>query len=73
MPPARLPQCLEPAGKKRFFRLYKKHNRDHLSNVHIVFVRGEGARQEVKIEREELEVALQVEYAERSLKEDEED
>jgi H+/Cl- antiporter ClcA/PII-like signaling protein len=64
MPPARLPQCLEFVGEEEDLQAFLKHNRDHLKSVRSVFLRGEEARHEAEIEREELEVALEIEHAE---------
>ena len=61
IPPARLPQCLELVGEKEDLQSFLKHNKDHLGKVRTVFLRGEKAKAEVRIEREELEEALQTE------------
>jgi PII-like signaling protein len=63
IPPARLPQCLELVGDEEDLQSFLKHNRDHLGRVRTVFLRGEEARYEAEIEREELEEALQIEHA----------
>jgi H+/Cl- antiporter ClcA/PII-like signaling protein len=63
IPPARLPQCLELVGEEEDLQSFLKHNRDHLAKVRVVFLRGEEAKFEAAIEREELEVALDMEGA----------
>jgi PII-like signaling protein len=63
IPPARLPQCLELVGDDEDLQSFLKHNRDHLAKVRIVFLRGEEAKMEAAIEREELEQALDMEHA----------
>jgi H+/Cl- antiporter ClcA/PII-like signaling protein len=61
IPPARLPQCLELVGDEEDLQSFLKHNRDHLSKVRTVFLRGEEAKFEAAIERAELEEALDME------------
>lgn len=63
IPPARLPQCLELVGDEEDLQSFLKHNRDHLAKVCTVFLRGEEAKIEAAIEREELEEALEIEHA----------
>lgn len=62
IPPARLPQCLELVGDEEDLQSFLKHNREHLGKVRSVFLRGEEARYEAGIEREELEEALHIEH-----------
>lgn len=62
IPPARLPQCLELVGDEDDLQSFLKHNRDHLQKVRTVFLRGEEAKYEAQIEREELEEALHIEH-----------
>ncbi|WP_446743132.1 voltage-gated chloride channel family protein [Silvibacterium acidisoli] len=62
IPPSRLPQCLELVGGEEDLQSFLKHNRDHLGKVRSVFLRGEEARYEAEIEREELEEALKIEH-----------
>jgi len=62
VPPARLPQCLELVGDEDDLQSFLRHNRDHLANVRTVFLRGEEAQIEARIEREELEEALRMEH-----------
>ena len=62
IPPARLPQCLELVGDEEDLQSFLLHNRDHLGKVRTIFLRGEEARVEAQIEREELEEALQIEH-----------
>ena len=62
IPPARLPQCLELVGDEEDLQSFLKHNRDHLGKVRTIFLRGEEARLEAQIEREELEEALRIEH-----------
>lgn len=64
IPPARLPQCLELVGDEEDLQSFLKHNRDHLTKVRTVFLRGEEAEVEAALEREELEQALELERAE---------
>ena len=64
IPPARLPQCLELVGEEEDLQAFLKHNRDRLTKVRTVFLRGEEARIEAAIERGELEQALDMEHAE---------
>lgn len=61
IPPARLPQCLELVGDEEDLQSFLKHNREHLGKVRSVFLRGEEAKYEAEIEREELEEALHIE------------
>lgn len=62
IPNARLPQCLELVGDEEDLQSFLKHNRDHLGKVRSVFLRGEEAKVEAEIEREELEEALHIEH-----------
>ena len=64
IPPARLPQCLELVGEEEDLQAFLKHNRDRLTKVRTVFLRGEEARVEAAIERQELEQALDMERSE---------
>jgi H+/Cl- antiporter ClcA/PII-like signaling protein len=73
MPPAKLPQCLELVGEEEDLQAFLKHNRNHLKSVRSVFLRGEEARHEAEMEREELEAALEIEHAESFLRKGEED
>jgi H+/Cl- antiporter ClcA/PII-like signaling protein len=66
IPPARLPQCLELVGEEEDLQSFLKNNRDHLNNVRIVFLRGEEARYEAAIDREELEQMLDIEQIEQA-------
>ena len=61
IPPARLPQCLELVGEEEDLQSFLKDNRDHLQNVRVVFLRGEEARYEAAIDKEELEQLLEIE------------
>lgn len=61
VPPARLPQCLELVGEEEDLQSFLKDNREHLTKVRIVFLRGEEARYEAAIDREELEQMLDIE------------
>ncbi|WP_158944013.1 DUF190 domain-containing protein [Granulicella sp. S190] len=60
VPPARLPQCLELVGEEEQLQSFLKDNREHLQKVRIVFLRGEEAKYEAAIEREELEQMLDI-------------
>lgn len=62
IPPARLPQCLELVGDEEDLQSFLLHNREHLGKVRTIFLRGEEARIEAQIEREELEEALHIEH-----------
>jgi PII-like signaling protein len=73
MPPARLPQCLELVGEEEDLQSFLKHNRDHLKTVRTVFLRGEEAKYEAEIEREELEAALEIEHSESFMKKGDDD
>jgi H+/Cl- antiporter ClcA/PII-like signaling protein len=64
IPPARLPQCLELVGEEEDLQSFLTHNEKHLTKVRRVFLRGEEARIEAAIERQELEEALEMEHAE---------
>jgi len=66
IPPARLPQCLELVGEEESLQAFLKDNRDHLEKVRVVFLRGEEARYEAAIEREELEQAIDMEEIDRA-------
>ncbi len=66
IPPARLPQCLELVGEEEDLQSFLKGNRDHLDKVRIVFLRGEEARYEAAIDREELEQMLDIEQIEQA-------
>jgi PII-like signaling protein len=66
IPPARLPQCLELVGEEDDLQSFLKDNRDHLQKVRIVFLRGEEARYEAAIDKEELEQMLEIEETDRA-------
>jgi H+/Cl- antiporter ClcA/PII-like signaling protein len=66
VPPARLPQCLELVGEEKDLQSFLKDNQDHLKKVRIVFLRGEEARYEAAIDREELEQMLDIEQIEQA-------
>jgi len=66
IPPARLPQCLELVGEEEDLQSFLKDNRDHLNKVRIVFLRGEEARYEAAIDKEELEQMLDIEQIEQA-------
>lgn len=66
IPPANLPQCLELVGEEEELQAFLKDNREHLAKVRVVFLRGEEARIEAAIEREELEQALEMEEVDRA-------
>ena len=63
IPPARLPQCLELVGDEQDLQSFLKHNKEHLAKVRVVFLRGEEARFEAEIEREELEEVIEIEHS----------
>lgn len=63
IPSSRLPQCLELVGDEEDLQSFLHHNRDHLGKVRTIFLRGEEARVEAQIEREELEQALEMEHS----------
>jgi H+/Cl- antiporter ClcA/PII-like signaling protein len=64
IPPSRLPQCLELVGEEEDLQSFLKDNKDHLQKVRIVFLRGEEARYEAAIDREEIEQMLNMEQIE---------
>jgi H+/Cl- antiporter ClcA/PII-like signaling protein len=66
VPPARLPQVLELVGEEEQLQSFLKDNRDHLKKVRIVFLRGEEARYEAAVDREELEQMLDIEQIEQA-------
>jgi H+/Cl- antiporter ClcA/PII-like signaling protein len=68
IPPARLPQCLELVGEEEDLQSFLKHNRDHLKTVRTVFLRGEEARYEAQIEKDEIEAALEMEHSDNFLR-----
>lgn len=73
IPPARLPQCLELVGEEEDLQSFLKHNKAHLKKVRTVWLRGEEAKYEAEIEREELEAALEIEHSESFLKKEKDD
>lgn len=73
VPPARLPQCLELVGEEEDLQSFLKHNKAHLKKVRTVFLRGEEAKYEAEIEREELEAALEIEHSDSFTKKGEDD
>jgi H+/Cl- antiporter ClcA/PII-like signaling protein len=64
IPNSRLPQCLELVGDESDLQAFLKHHRDHLAKVRVVFLRGEEAKYEAIVDREELEAALEMEGTE---------
>ena len=64
MPPAKLPQCLELIGEEGLLQLFLKRNQDHLTRVRIVFLRGEEARIEAAIDKQEIEKAFSLQRSE---------
>ena len=65
--PARLPQCLELIAEESILQAFLKENHDHLTRVRIVFLRGEEARIEAAIDKEEFNRALSLERSEHLL------
>ncbi len=61
IPPARLPQCLELVGEEPVLQEFLRRNKDHMKGVRTVFLRGEEANFEAKLEKEELEEMLDIE------------
>jgi H+/Cl- antiporter ClcA/PII-like signaling protein len=59
--PARLPQCLELVGPEESLNRFLDLNREHLKKVRTVFLRGEEARYEAKLETDELREAFAIE------------
>jgi len=59
--PARLPQCLELVGDEALLQTFLKQNSEQLKAVRSVFLRGEEARIEAAIEKEEIEEMLDLE------------
>jgi PII-like signaling protein len=68
VPPARLPQCLELVGEESELQAFLRDNQKHLKKVRSVFLRGEEARFEAAIDREELEQMLEIEEVDRARK-----
>ncbi len=60
-PPLNLPQCLELAGEEDVLRLFLKENQQHLRGMRVMFLRGEEARIEAALEKQEIEEALAME------------
>ena len=61
IPPSRLPQCLELVGEETVLKRFLEMNHGHLRKVRTVFLRGEDAGAEARLETEELEEALRIE------------
>jgi len=64
IPPAKLPQCLELVGPEEILQAFLERNGDQLQGVRPVFLRGEEARIEAAIEKEEIEEMLEIEHRE---------
>ncbi len=62
MPPAKLPQCLELVGPEEVLQEFLARNREQLAGVRPVFLRGEEARFEAEIEKQEIEEMLEIEH-----------
>ncbi len=60
-PPLRLPQCLELVGEEEVLQLFLKQNEQHLGSMRVMFMRGEEARIEAAIDKQEIEEALEIE------------
>lgn len=67
LPSEKLPQCLELVGEDELLRSYIEKNRQHLQRVRVVFLRGEEARTEAEIEKNELEEVLSLEKREHQI------
>ena len=61
VPPAKLPQCLELVGQEELLQAFLVDNGDQLQSVRPIFLRGEVARLEAAIEREEIQEMLEIE------------
>ncbi len=61
IPPEKLPQCLELVGEEDLLQVFLKRNKTHLSRVRIIFLRGEEAKVEAAIDKQEIEEALDIE------------
>jgi PII-like signaling protein len=61
IPPAKLPQCLKLVGDEDLLQVFLQRNKPHLSPVRIIFLRGEEARIEAAIDKQEIEEALDIE------------
>lgn len=55
IPSPRLPQCLELVGTEDSLQSFLQKNQEHLKDVRSVFLRGEEARIEAALDRQELE------------------
>ena len=60
MPNPRLPQCLELVGTNASLQDFLRENREHLQSVRTVFLRGEEARIEAALDREELQQSFKM-------------
>ncbi|RRA50430.1 chloride channel protein [Acidipila sp. EB88] len=67
IPPPKLPQCLELIGEEDLLQTFLKRNQNHLKSIRIMFLRGEEARIEAAIDKEEIEEALRIERSEHLL------
>jgi H+/Cl- antiporter ClcA len=67
IPPARLPQCLELVGEPDLLQAFIDRNKTHLSRVRLIYLRGEEARIEAEIEKQEIEEALDLERSDHLL------
>jgi hypothetical protein len=54
-------------GEEDLLQVFLKRNKTHLSRVRLVFLRGEEARVEAAIEKQEIEEALDIERSEHLL------
>jgi H+/Cl- antiporter ClcA/PII-like signaling protein len=61
VPPLHLPQCLELVGEEETLQLFLKQNQQHLGSMRVMFLRGEEARVEAAIDKQEIETALEME------------
>jgi H+/Cl- antiporter ClcA len=62
-----LPQCLELVATADLLEAFLEHNKEPLRDVHVVFLRGREAEVAAETERQQIEVALGIERAERLL------
>jgi hypothetical protein len=63
----RLPRCLERVGEADLLQAFINQNKIHLSRVRLIYLRGEEARVEAGIEKQEIEAALDIERSDHPL------
>lgn len=63
IPQSKLPQCLELVGEEENLQAFLNSNQEYLKHVRVVFLRGQEARVEAAIDRDELEQMIAIERA----------